>query len=368
MSRGARRHADDANLRLVGTLAAVGASISCKTLRAGLIMAKAAGVDPGPLLAQFRIQPVDLEDPDARFTHDVWIALWQRVDAVGPGAFGLRAAKSLPIGHFDALDYVFASSDDLHSGLGRFCRYFAVLSTGVTHQLADDPKDASVVRLERRYAPDAHTSLPHPVDFAFACLVLRSRRMLGVEWRPRRVEFAHGKPADDAEHREVFACPFVWDAPVSALVIDRATLALPMQRPAPELVRVLEQHANAILARMPKAIGASDPEPDLRTRTREAIVAGLRGGQTSLAEIAKQLGMSDRTLQRRLGELDTSHAKLLDEVRSELAVRYLGEPALSIGEIGFLLGFGDVSAFHRAFRRWTRSSPAEHRRTLASRV
>jgi len=78
--------------------------------------------------------------------------------------------------------------------------------------------------------------------------------------------------------------------------------------------------------------------------------------------VAHQLAMSQRTLQRKLREHDTSHQQLLDDLRKNLARTYLDEPSMSIGEVAYLLGFSESSAFHRAFKRWTGQTPSEYRR------
>lgn len=331
-----------------------GASVSCKVIRAALLVAQGAGLDIPALLLRYGVTPDQVADPDTRFPHDLWLGLWRDVDASGQGAFGLRAAKALPPNHFDVIDYVMAAQSDLREGLGRFERYFAIVSTGVKHTLVEEGQNA---RLERRYAPGAHTSIGHPAEFAFACVLLRTRKMTGTELRPLEVRFAHARPTDDREARELFDCPLHFDAPFSSMLFDRASLDLPMSRPEPQLAIILERHGDALLASLPAP--ASD---DIRSRAKEAIIEGLKLCRTSVPEIAKRLGMSERTLQRRLGDLGTSQAKLLDEARSELALRYLSEPSFSIPEVAFLLGFADVSTFHRAFRRWTNRTPAEHRR------
>jgi AraC-like DNA-binding protein len=332
-----------------------GATVSCKTIRAALAIASAAGLDPARALAPYNLDASAVSDPDARFGHEVWTGLWRDIDACGPGPFGLRAAQALAAAHFDLIDYIFSSSRDLGAGLAQFARYFALVSTGVTHVVVPE---AQGMRLERHYALGAHTDLPHPAEFAFACVVLRSRAMTGVAWRPRAVHFAHRPPLDDREHRELFDCPLQWDAKTSAIVIDGSTLSLPMRAFEPELHRLLARHAEALVAALPTS------SADLRARAKETIVAGLRSGHASVADVAKKLGLSDRTLQRRLGELGTSHAKLLDEARSELVMRYLGERSLAMAEVAFLLGFNDVTAFHRAFRRWSDRTPAQHRRDI----
>lgn len=331
------------------------ATVGTKTIGAALVAATQAGLNVPALLAKHGIAPEALADPDARFSHDLSLAIWREVDATGPGAFGLRAARAIPDDHFAVVDYIAKASKDLAEGFERCSRYFAIISTAAEHTLVTDDDG---LRLERRYVPGAHTTIPHLTDFAFACIVLRARKMCGVAFRPVAVRFAHHRPADDREHRELFACPLFFDAEVSSISIDRATMSLPMLAAQPDLANILARHADAVVASLAKS------NDDLRARTKEAIIAGFADGTSNVADVAKRLGTSARTLQRRLSELDTSHADLLDEARTELARRYLGERSLSIAEVAFLLGYADVPTFHRAFKRWTKCTPGEHRRSL----
>jgi AraC-like DNA-binding protein len=103
-------------------------------------------------------------------------------------------------------------------------------------------------------------------------------------------------------------------------------------------------------------------QADLVVDVERAIGRALDRGQSpEVGVIAAQLAMSERTLQRRLGERSTKFAEVVDRVRRSWAERYLADDRLAIGEIAFLLGYGDVSNFHRAFRRWTGLTPAGFR-------
>jgi AraC-like DNA-binding protein len=94
---------------------------------------------------------------------------------------------------------------------------------------------------------------------------------------------------------------------------------------------------------------------------RRVLLEELRLGEPTLARLAARMRMSERTLQRHLGQEGTSMQALLDEARHQLSLRHLGEAKESIAEISFLLGFAEVRAFHRAFKRWTGSTPAAYR-------
>jgi AraC-like DNA-binding protein len=117
---------------------------------------------------------------------------------------------------------------------------------------------------------------------------------------------------------------------------------------------VLSEHAALLLSRLPR--GA-----DLIERTRRAIGGRLRGGDPSLEGVARELGMSERSLQRHLRELGSSFNALADEVREATARLYLEQPDMALTEIGFLLGFSEQSAFTRAYKRWTGHTPRQAR-------
>lgn len=327
-------------------------TVSAKTVRAALGAAKALQLDAGAL-AQAHGVTEALTDVDARFPHTAWLGLWRdMVRATGRESIGLDAAEHLPWGHFDAVDYLVGTSEDFGTALRRFERYFALVSTGVAHVLEDH---GDSVQLVRRYAPGCHTRMLAPAEFAFANIVLRMRAALSVSWSPRVVRFAAPPPPSDATHRRIFGCPVTFEADESAIVIDRAALSLPMQRPDASLLAILEKHADMLLERL-----GTEAHPV--GRTRNAILQGMRDGDVTIARTARRLGVSVRTLQRELQGSGQTYDALVDECRRELARRYLGDRSLSIQEIAHLLAFVDLRGFYRAFRRWEGSTPAEFRK------
>ena len=114
------------------------------------------------------------------------------------------------------------------------------------------------------------------------------------------------------------------------------------------------EHADLLLSRLPRG-------PDLVERTRRAIGGRLRGGDPSLEGVARELGISERSLQRRLSELGYTFNALADEVREATARLYLEQPDIALAEIAYLLGFADQSTFNRAFKRWTGVTPKQAR-------
>src|SRR4029077_15081995 len=135
-----------------------------------------------------------------------------------------EAAERLPWGHFDVLDYLFATAEDLGTGLRRFERYFALVSTGVTHRLEEHD---GLVRLVRHYAPYCYTRLLAPAEFAFANIVIRARVALGFHFCPLSLEFAAPSQPSHAAHRRLFGCRVHFEAKHSAFVLDPPMLLLP---------------------------------------------------------------------------------------------------------------------------------------------
>ena len=134
----------------------------------------------------------------------------------------------------------------------------------------------------------------------------------------------------------------------------------PVRSANPALLRVFEQHAERVLSQI--------EQPESATyEVARVIAARLKGAAPPLRDVARELAMSERNLQRALRNDGTSFQKLLDEVRRDLAINHLANPATSAGQVGFLLGFSEPSAFQRAFRRWTGKAPGAFRATaLAS--
>jgi AraC-like DNA-binding protein len=328
-----------------------GYTVNMKVVRGTLGVARFAGLSAEDVAREAGIDPRQLDDPDARFAWETWLDLWRGVgERSGDRLVAIRCAESLPKGHFDVIDYVIASSEDLGGAMTRFASFFALISTAVSH-----PMKGTVMR--RVYSPGVFTRSPFPAEFAFTALVCRTRDWTERPWAPERIEFAHEAPpsaADLAEVRRVFQCDVVYDAPESAIHFTPESLRLRMRTPEPELCRILDGHARAALERLPR-------EMDLVETMRSVLATEIRAGNPTLEQCARRMGMGARTVHRRLAETGTSHKKLLDEVRHTLAMRYLDDRTLSIGEVGFLLGFNDASAFYRAFRRWTGRTPAQYR-------
>jgi AraC-like DNA-binding protein len=181
-----------------------------------------------------------------------------------------------------------------------------------------------------------------------------ARAMTSRDLIPREVLFRHGAPPDTRAHEAFFRSPLRFDAPADEIRFDPSLLDAPLVQADAALAAYFQHHVDALLRRLA-------PPESVAGRLAAVLATETRSGPPTLEAAAKRLGTSSRTLRRRLKDEGTSFHEVLDRARLELAKRYLKDPRMPLGEIGFLLGFSEPSAFHRAFKRWTGTTPLEHR-------
>jgi AraC-like DNA-binding protein len=323
--------------------------LSVSALQATAILAglQAAGADAEAVLARAGIALDELQDPERRLPREIILDLWQAaLDVTGDEAFGLHVAEQMRPGILDVLDYLVRSSATFGDALARAGRYVRLLDD--VAEIVVDARDDGVT-----FTPRLAHDLPIPagvMECVFAGIVRVAREATGVPLAPLLVELTHSAPRDTREHDRVFAAPVRFGAPRNGITFSRAQLALPLVTADPALSAILDRHASELLRRLPTAERFSH-------RVRGLLARELRGGDPTVDRIAERLHMSARTLRRRLEEDGTSLQALLDELRLELAVRYLDEQTLTLDEVAFELGFADVRAFRRAFKRWTGKTP-----------
>jgi AraC-like DNA-binding protein len=173
---------------------------------------------------------------------------------------------------------------------------------------------------------------------------------------PLALELRFPRPADLRPYQDAFKCPLRFDAPANALLFAPSDVKLPLPTAHAELAEVHDRVACEHLQRL-------DPAQTCH-RARAVIIRHLQDGEPRRPKIAGILGMSERTLQRRLAAEGTSFQHLLDDTRRELARHYLGQREVSLADTAYLLGFSDQSSFFRAVRRWFGSSPRHYRAHL----
>lgn len=185
---------------------------------------------------------------------------------------------------------------------------------------------------------------PALVDTVLASMLDLGRRGTGTTLTPRRVELARER-ANSTALRRYFGCDIVFDAPIDQLVFDASALALPMKTADAKGLRELDPQ-------LERAMRLSGNRGSFLDEVRVALSRAMTGERPSVARVAKMLGLSSRTLQRRLQEEGVSYQELLDDVRQRTAQRLLARTKLRREEVAFLLGFEEFNSFTRAIRTW----------------
>jgi len=325
-------------------------TISRIAVQAALDALDRDGISTAPVLRASGLAPTALASVDARVPFEHAMLVWEHAArAADDPSFGLHTAATLPDGGYGLLDYLFSTSATLERGYERVCQFARVVYDGSDLRLAREPDQ---LRLTRSTIPGARQ---HD-EFLLALLVLRGRRATGLRWRPTVVRFRHSGAAHD-ELRHMFRCEPGFDAPTLELAFDSSLGARPLRRADSQLHGVLSDYARLLLDKVPSS---RDPLGDVRA----AVVADFADGLPTLATVARAFKVTPRTLQRRLSARGTSYQQLVDDVRRTLALEYVANASVSIGEVAFLVHYADVAAFGRAFKRWTGTGPRAYREQL----
>ncbi|MFK8259859.1 AraC family transcriptional regulator [Erwinia sp. AnSW2-5] len=179
------------------------------------------------------------------------------------------------------------------------------------------------------------------------------RHVAGKNWSPREVHFEHPRPSQWHEHCKVFDAPVYFDQPFNSMLIPKRDLLRAMPDSDPVLLCVMQ---DAI-----QRLNSSTPQQNIVDQARAQVHLVILQGEPVLDDVAEKMGLSSWSLQRRLREEGLSFTTLVDNVRCEMAKHYLQQRQLPISEMALLLGYSEVSAFSRAFRRWFGISPRQWR-------
>lgn len=350
MTADAIRLTPRASSPLARTIAAETQTASC--VRAFTDALERLGYDTTSLLAIAGLRRVDLDDPDATIPS----AALDRV--IGAACeerrmpnLGARLAFVTPIGAFPLLDYLVVSTDSVGGALDQLVQYFHLVNAPVSLAVAHD---AETARLLVRFASCAFVE-QYQTAIAIHHLRAETEGRLRVSFVSLMYE-----PDDERDLERHLGCPVRARSTWSGFEFSRDSLRLPLRRRDPILRRVLEGHAATVARRAP-------PRADSTTvdRVRTVLSSRLGRGVPSIQDLAKQLALAPRTLQRRLAAEGVSYQQVVDIERRVSAERLLTDASLAIGEIGYLLGFSEPSAFHRAFKRWNQMTPQEYRSSIS---
>lgn len=282
-------------------------------------------------------------------------AFWRAVKELsGNPAVGLEIARNMDFAKAPPMVLAPYHGRDWRDAMQRIARYKQMCSPERVH--IREEGDTCVVQVDWVHSPRERLVI---VDMMFAALVELGRRGTGKHLVPVRVELE--RPKDDtAMHEAYFGCPVRFGAEANRLVLACADLAIPFLSYNRELLDLLSPALERALAEQQRSHSVAE-------RVKGLMKKRLATSRPEMSAIARELAMSDRTLQRRLAQEGTRFQDVLAHARRELAHQYLVDGQLDMGDVAFLLGFDDQNSFFRAFRQWEGETPARWRdKRLAS--
>jgi AraC-like DNA-binding protein len=278
--------------------------------------------------------------------------LERAADALGRPAIGLELARHPPLGGLGALDYALLTSASVGDGLRRVSTFYRTATERVGLELARGPEYAELTLYRRPGIPHSR----HWIELSLAIIVERIRQTTGQPIAIAEVAFQHPKPADATPYEAFFASRVRFGQELDHVRMAATVLDLPLQTAATTLATTLERAMTEIA---PPQLEDGDP---FIARVRRAVIEALDERRVDIAAVTERLHVTPRSLQRALKERNTSHRKLLDEIRCARAHQLLQDRGRSVVDVAYALGFSEPSAFFRAFRRWTGGTPAMMRR------
>lgn len=295
------------------------------------------------------LKKAEFANPDTRIPFGLGVELLGvSIEKSGDPALGLHAGELIEPGDLDVVEYAARHCATAREGILCAARLIRLLHEAVDVELIEED--------DRAYWRFRIHGAEHPglYEFMLAVNLVVARRIIGMRVLPLEVHFTHRVATDAAEYARFFGCPVLLGQEYNELVIVRGALDATLPLADSELRAAFEQHGEQLLARLPTA-------ETIRSKVKKLTIASLGEGDVGMEVIAKKLHMSVATLRRRLKDEGTTHSQILDDLRFELAKRYLRRPDLAVSEIAYSLGFSHVNAFHKAFKRWTGSAPVEYR-------
>ncbi|MER7350226.1 AraC family transcriptional regulator [Streptomyces aurantiacus] len=325
-------------------------TITVHHVRAVLRGAERGGIDTVPLLQAAQIPPLLLGDDRARITAAQFARLFRQLYRATDDEFlGLGSSPSRP-GTFAMMCYAALGCRDLGAAMERGVTFYGLFPGGP--DLALTHTDDGVVFTVRNDLDQ---------DFFLAeCLVIIWHRLcswlIGRRITLRWADFGHPPPPHKDEYELLFGCPVRFGAERTGAGLDPHWLRAPLVRDEDALAAMLRRAPFDLLSR--REYGTTVAE-----QVRRALAVALRSSPRlpSLGEIAARLAMSPATLRRRLAQESTSYQRLKDAVRRDAAIAGLAEGREPIAQLAARLGFSEDTAFHRAFRRWTGTTPGAYR-------
>ena len=313
-------------------------------------VAEKLGINPQPLLRQVGLTRQMLAVPTNMIPMDSTVALLDlTAQASGCETVGLMMAEARTLADFGPISLLLVQQPSMRGALNTIAHYRHLLNESLGLYIEDAGK-STIIREEimTGYAGSACQSS----DMAVGVLMLLARALLGDHWRPQAVHFSRAQPTDVQIHKRIFKCPLRFGSDFNGLVC----LTADMDKPNVQADPVMAQYAQSFMESLPKP-GRRFIVQDVR----RSVYLLLPMGRANAEQVASGLGMNVRKLQRQLEEAGSSFSHVLNDVRRELAQRYIDHTPYPMGRVATLLGYSNLSSFSRWFTEQFQRPPSSVR-------
>lgn len=317
------------------------------TARAILAGFAALGLDAVALRRAAGIGEAELAAPDGLLPGEAFASMWKEAYRLAPREeLPTEVGLAIPFGAFGALDYLAGSSPTVEAAFHSLRSHFRQVAQ-ISLEIERDAAGADVRIRNLETGPALEIS----DEMTLAIFVARFRGDASGPFRPSSIRLTRASPKAPTRHEALLGAPVAFGCSVSGMGIPSSAWTAPMRRADPALQATLRQLAS----RLDLGAGAEDLEVALRARLRTL----LPEGKADAATVARTLGLSERTMGRRLQEIGKTWRGVLDAFREAEAERLLVSGRAELSDVAFRLGFSDQTAWNRAFRRWKGMPPTE---------
>jgi len=312
------------------------------------------GADVDILLRKAGLSRGQIDDPAAHLEVPRQIRFLNLVaEALGDDLLGFHLSQNFDPRTIGLLYYVLASSDTLNEAIRRVARYSSIVNEGV--RLTQ--REGKGIDLAIEYVGISRHLDRHQIEFWMAGIMRICRQLTNRHLTADRVTFVHRRSVT-SELRSFYGCKLKFGADADQATFPLSVRNIPVVSADPYLNKLLIKYCEEALAHR------ETTRSSFGTSVENAIAVLLPHGRAQNSQVARKLGMSQRTLGRRLASEGLTFTGVLNALRSDLAKRHLGDRSLSISKIAWLLGYSDLSAFSTAHKRRTGMTPQASRRHL----
>jgi AraC-like DNA-binding protein len=297
-----------------------------------------------------------IAEPEERLS--VWnqIALLDEAAiALKDDCIGFTLARDFDLREIGLLYYVMASSQTLGDALKRIARYSKVTNEALVFGY----REGNRLIINVGYSGVPRHSDRHQIEFCMFAALRICRVLTGLNLVPQYFSIAHHRSGGTSEMARFVGTKVEFGADTDEFAFNIDARTLPLIHADTRLNDLLLKYCEAALA------DRKGDKSQLRTRVENAISSVLPHGRVLVNDVARSLGMSERTLARKLSDEGLNFTEILQQLRRDLAVRYLDDRKLHVSKIAWLLGFHEVSAFTHACKRWTGKTPRQMRTAAA---